>query len=218
MSVSAIFTPVIGTREEEVKVAESVGTVEISKDNEKSEGEYPNLARVPCIRYPITFRKKSVSMSALLDSESEVNAIYPTFARKLGLPIRSTDVGAQKIDRIMLDTFAMVVSAFSVTDKANQLRFFEETFLVANISLEVVLEMPFFILSGADVNFAGRKLWWKTYTTKKILSTTKRVKLVGKKEFAVAALDPEHETYVVHVASLSSTPLASPNVHPFRRA
>ena len=39
---------------------------------------------------------------------------------------------------------------------------------------------------------------------------------MGKKEFAAAALDPEHETYVVHVASLSSTLLASLNVHPSR--
>ena len=34
--------------------------------------------------------------------------------------------------------------------------------------------------------------------------TTRRVKLVGKKEFAAAALDPEYETYVVHIGSLSS--------------
>ena len=40
---------------------------------------------------------------------------------------------------------------------------------------------------------------------------------MGKKEFAAAALDPEHETYVVHVASLSSTPLASLDVYPSRR-
>ena len=46
------------------------------------------------------------------------------------------------------------------------------------------------------------------------LPTTRRVELVGKKEFAAAALDPEHETFVVHVASLSSTPL---DVHPSRR-
>ena len=45
---------------------------------------------------------------------------------------------------------------------------------------------------------------------------------MSKKEFAAAALNPEYQTYVVHVASLSSTSLAflgSPllNVHPFRR-
>ena len=52
----------------------------------------------------------------------------------------------------------MVVAAFSVEDKANQLRFFEETFLVANVSPEVVLGMLFLTLSGADVDFLGREL------------------------------------------------------------
>ena len=36
---------------------------------------------------------------------------------------------------------------------------------------------------------------------------------MGKKEFVATALDPEHKTYVVHVASLSSNPLASFDVH-----
>ena len=36
-----------------------------------------------------------------------------------------------------------------------------------------------------------------------------RVELVGKKEFATAALDPEHEIYVVHVRSVSSDALPS---------
>ena len=40
---------------------------------------------------------------------------------------------------------------------------------------------------------------------------------MGKKEFAAAAIDPKHETYVVHVASLSFTPLTSLVVHPSRR-
>ena len=125
VSVLATSTPVTGTREEAVEAAESIETVKavetakVGKDDEESKEEYPNLIRVPCIRYPITFRKKSVSMSALLDSSSEVNAIHPFFAQKLRISIRPTDVGAQKIDGTMLDTFGMVVSAFSVTDKAN---------------------------------------------------------------------------------------------------
>ena len=46
---------------------------------------------------------------------------------------------------------------------------------------------------------------------------------MGKKEFAAAAVNLEHETYVIHVASLSSIPLAflwstSLDVHPFRRS
>ena len=93
---------------------------------------------------------------------------------------------------------------------------------MANVSPEIVLGMPFLTLSGADVDFFGRELRWRTYTTEEALPTTRRVELVGKKEFAGAELDPEHETYVVHVGSVSSVtssssfPLAL-NVHLSRR-
>ena len=52
----------------------------------------------------------------------------------------------------------MVVAAFSVTDQADQVRFFEKTFLVANVSPDVVLEMPFLTLSSADIDFPKREL------------------------------------------------------------
>ena len=161
-------------------------------------------------------------VSVLFDSGSEVNAIYPTFAKELGLSIKSTDVGAQKIDGTTLDTFGMVVAAFSVTDKANRVRFFELTFLVANVSLEVVFGMLFLTLSGADFDFLDREFRWRTYITEEALPTTRCVELVGKKEFAAAALDPESETFVVYVASLSSdaSPSSFPlelDVHSFRR-
>ena len=42
---------------------------------------------------------------------------------------------------------------------------------------------------------------------------------MGKKEFAAAALDSEHETYIVHVGSVSSDVLSSSslNIYPFHR-
>ena len=52
----------------------------------------------------------------------------------------------------------MVVVAFSVIDKANRVKFFKETFLIANISAKVVLGISFLTLNGADVNFLGREL------------------------------------------------------------
>ena len=194
--------------------------VTVAKEEEVSEHLEANLARVPCIHFPINFGKKPVS--ALLDSGSEVNAVYLAFAKKLHLPIRPTDVEPQKNDGITLETFKMVVGAFSVKDKANRVRLFEEIFLVANISQEILLGMPFLTLSSADVDFLGRELRWRTYSTKEALPTTRRVKLVGKKEFTAAALDLEHETYIVHVGLVSSdtSPSSSPskiNIHPSRR-
>ena len=113
----------------------------------------------------------------------------------------------------MLNTYGMIVAAFSVMDKGNRVRFFEETFLIANISLKEVFGMPFLILSGTDVDVLGRKLWWRTYTTKKALPTTRHVKLVGKKKFVAVTLNLEYETYIVHVTSLSSTLPVALDIH-----
>ena len=42
-----------------------------------------------------------------------------------GMPF---DVGAQKIDGTIRDTYEMIFAAFLVTDKANRVRFFEKPF------------------------------------------------------------------------------------------
>ena len=107
------------------KTSDSLGKLRVDKANL---GDAPEtiLEGVPCIWYPTTFQDKSVL--ALLDSGSEVNTIHPTFAKELGLPIRSIDVGAQKIDGTTLDTYRMVVTAFLMTDKANRVKVFERPF------------------------------------------------------------------------------------------
>ena len=161
------------------------------------------------IHYSIQFKKDTnkAQVKALIDSGSEVNAIYLTFAKQLGLPIRPTDIGAQKIDSNTLDTYRMVVAAFSMIDKGNWVRFFEKIFLVANISLEIVLKMPFLTLSDANIDFVHWELWWKTYTTEETLPTTRRVELVKKKKFVAATLNAEYEIYIVYVASFNSISL-----------
>ena len=130
----------------------------------------------------------------------------PAYAAKLGLQVRKTDIGAQKIDGSTLETFEMVLADFQVEDKLERVRFFQESFLLADISTEVVLGMPFLTLSNADVQFVKKELTWRSYTTAKALPTTKRVELINKKEFAKAALDENSETFVIHVASLSLVP------------
>lgn len=79
-------------RKEAVENAENgknLGTT--IRASENSENPRSNFAQVLYIWYPITLRKKSVL--AFFDFDSEVNAIYPTFAKELGLSIRSIDVG-----------------------------------------------------------------------------------------------------------------------------
>ena len=69
-----------------------------------------DVVRVPCIHYPVRFQEEQVK--ALLDSGSEVNAMNLDFAQKLGLKVRKTNVGAQKIDGSALETFGMVIADF----------------------------------------------------------------------------------------------------------
>ena len=97
----------------------------------------------------------------------------PAYVAHLGLKVRVTDVGVQKIDRSSLATYGMVVAVFQVVNKLGHSRFFQETFLPADISMKVVLAIPFLTLSNADVQFAEKKLTWKTYTTKKAILTTR---------------------------------------------
>ena len=136
----------------------------------------------------------------MLNSGSEVNAMSPAYAKKLGLKTRKTNVRAQKIDGSALETFGMVIADFQVENKGGRPRFFQETFLVADTKFEVILGMPFLKISNADVAFGEGTLTWKSYTTNKALPTTKRVRLVIPKEFVIAALDADSKTFVVHVA------------------
>ncbi len=108
------------------------------------------LEWIPCIWYPVTFKDQT---EALLDSESEVNIISQAFAHQLGLKICKTNVGAQKIDGTTLETYGIVVSTFSVSDKDGRERFFEESFVLADVKPDRMLGMPFLTISNVVVDF-----------------------------------------------------------------
>ncbi len=52
----------------------------------------------------------------------------------------------------------MIVSIFSMSDKDRRERFFEESFLLADVRPNIVLKMPFLIISNTDINFQARNL------------------------------------------------------------
>ena len=51
-------------------------------------------------------------MSILFDSKSDVNIIYLMFVQKLGLFFKAINIGAQKIDGTMLNTYEIIVITF----------------------------------------------------------------------------------------------------------
>ena len=114
------------------------------------------LDRIPCIHYPVQFGKDKEVIRTLIDSDSKDNAMTLAYASKLGFWVQKTYVGAQKIDSSSLWTFRMVIASFQVEDKLGRARFFQKLFLLAEISIGVVLRMLFLTLSNADIQFAEK--------------------------------------------------------------
>ena len=98
----------------------------------------------------------------------------------------------------------MIIAGFQVEDKLGRARFFQESFLLAETSIKIVIGMLFFTLSNASMQFAEKTLMWRSYTATEALPTTKRLELINKKEFAKIALDEKFETFVLHVVTLKA--------------
>lgn len=102
-----------------------------------------------------------------------------------------------------LKIYKMVITLFPVNNKEIKFCFFEETFLPANISKDVISRIQFLTLSNIELNFNKNKLRWRFYTTIKAFFNTRQVKLMRKKQFAVVVLDLKDDTFMVHILSLA---------------
>ena len=87
----------------------------------------------------------------MLDFEIEVNVMTLAYAAKLGLKVRKTYIRVQKIDGSLLKTYSIVIADFQVLDKLGYSCFFQKIFLSAEISMKMVLSMPFIIFNNANV-------------------------------------------------------------------
>ncbi len=96
----------------------------------------------------------------------------------------------------------MVSARFLLQDSLRGVQFFEETFLLADTCIELVLRIFFLALRNADVQFGAKKLTWRSYTPAKALPTTSWMELIDKRKVAKAAMDRNSETFVVHMSAL----------------
>ena len=68
--------------------------------------------------------------------------------------------------------------------------------------MEVVFGIPFLTFSKVKVDFINIELIWKAYTITEALFITKKVQIIGLKEFAKVALDLKQEAFVVQIITL----------------
>lgn len=75
------------------------------------------------------------------------------FTQQLSLNIHKTNISCQKIDGITLETYEIIVSTFFILAKDSREMLFEQSFLLADIKLDIILGMLFLIMSNADIHF-----------------------------------------------------------------
>lgn len=80
---------------------------------------------------------------------------------------------------------------------------FKKMFLLANISIKVVLEISFLSPNNANINFnEAKRFTWKKYSITKPLSIICQTELINKEKFAKTVLNINSETFVVYIVAL----------------
>lgn len=80
-----------------------------------------------------------------MDPGSKINVIKPSFAKKLSLHICKINIGIQKIGNNRLKIYKITIALIQIDNKDGQFNFFEKTFLIANISINVTFGIFFLI-------------------------------------------------------------------------
>lgn len=73
------------------------------------------------------------------------------YAEKLELKVWSTNVKAHKIDKFILEIYKMVLASFKVQNKYDTPFYFQGTFFIANISINILLCIIFINFSNIDI-------------------------------------------------------------------
>lgn len=96
-----------------------------------------------------------------------------------------------------------MLASFQIKDKLKKTRFLQEIFLMADISIEVILSMLFLILNNVNILFTEQELIQRLYTLSNILPTSKQGQIIDQKKFAIAALDLSKEGSVIYIVFLN---------------
>ena len=93
----------------------------------------------------------------------------------------------------------MILASFQIEDKLEKVWFFQETFILANFSKDVVLRILFLTFSNVNIKFAWKKFLYRFYTTVKAPLIIKQIEIIGKKKFTKAVLDENVGAFIVHM-------------------
>lgn len=91
----------------------------------------------------------------------------------------------------------MIIAIFLVNEK---IKLAQRPFLLANIAMSIALGIPFFTMRNENIN---QMLNCKLFIPAEVLSTTKYVELINRKEFAATILNPNNEIFIIYIIIFS---------------
>ena len=97
-------------------------------------------------------RGKINTFSALTDSDAEVNIINRVTARKMGLSILNTNIGLSAIHDKTVKIYEMHYIEFQQKDEQGRVRYFQDTFLAADIDTRIILDMSWLIMTNLNID------------------------------------------------------------------
>ena len=86
-------------------------------------------------------RDKINTFSALTNSDAEVNIINRVTAKKMGLSILNINIGLSAIHDKAVKIYGMHYIEFQQEDEQGRVRYFQNTFLAADIDTRMILDM-----------------------------------------------------------------------------
>lgn len=98
--------------------------------------------------------------------------ITPTYVAKLGVIPRLTRIDAQKIDGSLLKIYEIVTVIFFIENHFRRIWFFKKIFLLADISMVLVLEIFFLSFSNTDIKFNVEEFIWRKFTIMEVWCIT----------------------------------------------
>lgn len=102
-----------------------------------------------------------------------MNMMQQSFAKKLIFRICKTDVVTQKINGGRQETYIIVIVSSQLNDKDKKSHFFEDTFGLPDISINVTFGIFFLTLSKVKVKVNDSELRSRLYTAAETLSITR---------------------------------------------
>lgn len=96
------------------------------------------------------------------------------------------------------------MTIFLIENKYRRSQIFEETFLLANFRIDVILKILFFTLNNIKIYLYDRNLDGDYTLLLRPFQLPDNLELIEKKEFVAMTLDKKNETFVIYVAFFSS--------------